>query len=251
MIACCSLVVWMAPSRAQEADYSDLCQELKQSGFKTEYSGLAYGVPFVEIKIPEGFSITRFCRHIPSFSRDFDRCRNRIAFFNALHPSYIKTRTREPFSIESQTLKVPLNLYQMPEIFPAYDKTLVQYNKYLLVDIGKGFLGFYQKGELKRVFPISAGAPGKKTPLINFEIKDKFQNHWSTIYESWMPWALLIERPYYIHGGALPGVDDSAGCVRLFTHHAQELFHMVDIATPGRIVCSPKTDHIYPAPFCR
>ncbi|MBW1918134.1 MAG: L,D-transpeptidase [Deltaproteobacteria bacterium] len=251
LVVCFCLVALGATSRAEEPDYHRLCQELKKSGFKIVYSGLAYGVPFVEIEIPQDFSITRLCRRVPSFNRDFDQCRNRISFFNALHPSYIKTRTREPFSIESSTLRVPLDLYKMPEIFPAYDKSLVQHGKYLLVDIGKGFLAFYVAGELKRVFPISAGAPGQKTPLITFAVQAKFQNHWSTIYETWMPWALLLQRPYYIHGGALPGKNDSAGCIRLFTHHAQELFDLVEVGTPGRIIHTPKLDRTHPVPFCR
>jgi len=238
-------------SGAEKADYSQLCRELKQSGFRTVYEGLAYGVPFVEIKVPQGFSVTRFCRRIPSFNRDFERCRNKIAFFNALHPSYVKTRRREPFSIEADTIKVPLDLYKMPEIFPAYDRSLAGQKKYLLVDIGKGFLAYYEHGELRRVYPISAGAPGRRTPLFEFRILGKFQNHWSTIYDTWMPWALLLRSPYYIHGGALPGKNDSAGCIRLFTHDAKELFQLVEVGTPGRIVRTAKPDRAYPAPFCR
>lgn len=241
----------MFASGAQESDYSDLCRELEKAGFKAVYSGIAYGVPFVEVKIPIGFSVTRFCRRIPSFKSEFSSCRNRIAFFNALNPSYIKTRSREPFSIESDTLKVPLNLYKVPEIFPAYDRSLAEHRKYLLADIGKGFLAFYVQGELKRVYPLSAGAQGKQTPLFSFEVQDKFQSYWSTIYETWMPWALLLRRPYYIHGGALPGKHDSAGCIRLFTHHAKELFHLVDVGTPGRIIHTPRLDRKYPAAFCR
>jgi hypothetical protein len=249
VLLCCAPLV--AASGAEEEDYSRLCRELEKSGFRAVYSGLAYGVPFVEIEIPVGFSVTRFCRRIPSLNREFGRCRNKIAFFNALHPSYVKTRTREPFYIETDTLKVPLNLYKVPEIFPAYDSSMASHEKYLLVDIGKGFLAYYVRGELMRVFPISAGVPGKQTPLFAFEIQEKLQSHWSTIYDTWMPWALLLKRPYYIHGGALPGKNDSAGCVRLFTHNAKELFHLAGVGTPGRIIQTPKLDRNYPAPFCR
>ncbi len=241
----------VAAAGAEEADYSQLCRDLEKSGFQVVALGQAYGVPYVEIKIPVGFSVTSFCRRIPSFSNEFMRCRNKIAFFNALNPSYIKTRTREPFSIEADTLKVPLNLYKVPEIFPAYDSSLAGYEKYLLVDIGKGFLAYYVRGELMRVFPLSAGAPGRRTPLFTFKVEKKLQSHWSTIYDTWMPWALLLKRPYYIHGGALPGKNDSAGCIRMFTHNAKELFHLVDVGTPGRIIQTAKVDQIYPAPFCR
>jgi lipoprotein-anchoring transpeptidase ErfK/SrfK len=66
-----------------------------------------------------------------------------------------------------------------------------------------------------------------------------------------MPWALLIKRPYYIHGGALPGQRDSAGCIRLFPKDAEELYQLVEVGTPGRIIQTSKLEQIYPAPFCR
>jgi len=236
---------------AQEQDYTPLCRELAKSGVEILDSGIAYGVPYVEIKVPLGSSVTSICRRVPSLSDDFPRCRKKIAFFNALNPSYIKTKEHEPFSLEADTLKIPLDLNMVPEIFPAYDDSLAPYDKFILVDIGKGFLGLYDQGELKRVFPVSAGASGKKTPLISFKIADKQEEHWSNIYETWMPWALLIKRPYYIHGGALPGQMDSAGCIRLFPKDAEELYHLVEVGTPGRIIQTSKLEQIYPAPFCR
>jgi hypothetical protein len=241
----------VAAGAAPETDYRDVCRELETSGFKVVYSGIAYGIPFVEIEMPVGFSVTSFCRRIPSLNREFSRCRNAIAFFNALNPSYVKTRTPEPFSIESDTLKVPLDFAKVPEIFPPFDSSLAEHGKFLLVDIGKGFLAFYLQGELKRVYPLSAGAPGRRTPLFSFTVQDKFQSYWSNIYDTWMPWALLLKRPYFIHGGALPGKNDSAGCIRLFTNHAKELFELVEVGTPGRVINTPKVDRNYPAAFCR
>ena len=241
----------LAGAGAQESDYSPLCQELEQAGFKILGSGMAYGVPYAEIAVPVGFSITTICRRVPSFNRDFLRCRNKIAFLNALHHSYVKTRDPQPFSLEADTLKIPLNLDTVPEIFPSHDQSLDSYDKFILADVGKGFLALYGQGELLRVFPISGGAPERETPLISFTILAKYENHWSTIYETWMPWSLLIKRPYYIHGGALPGEADSAGCIRLFLRDAKELYHLVEVGTPGRIVQTSKLEHIYPAFFCR
>jgi hypothetical protein len=236
---------------AQEQGYTPLCRELEKSGVEILDSGIAYGVPYVEIKIPLGSSVTSICRRVPSLSADFPRCRKKIAFFNALNPSYVKTKERQPFSLEADTLKLPLDLNMVPEIFPTYDDSLAPYDKFILVDIGKGFLALYDKGELKRVFPISAGASGKKTPLISFKIAAKQEEHWSNIYETWMPWSLLIKPPYYIHGGALPGQMDSAGCIRLFPKDAEELYQLVEVGTPGRIIQTSKLEQIYPAPFCR
>src|SRR4030042_4088051 len=236
---------------AQEQDYTPLCRELAKSGVEILDSGIAYGVPYVEIKVPLGSSVTSICRRVPSLTDDFPRCRKKIAFFNALNPSYVKTKERQPFSLEADTLKIPLDLNMVPEIFPAYDDSLAAYDKFILVDIGKGFLGLYDQGELKRVFPISAGASGKKTPLISFKITDKQEENWSNIYATWMPWALLIKRPYYIHGGALPGQMDSAGCIRPFPQDAGEWFHLAEGGKPGRIIQTSKLEQIYPAPFCR
>jgi hypothetical protein len=236
---------------AREPNYSPLCRELAKSGFEILGSGMAYGVPFVEIKVPAGASITSICRRVPSFNADFTRCRNKIAFLNALNPSYIKTKEHEPFSLETDTLKIPLNRDIVPEIFPAHDDSLEPYDVFILVDIGKGFLALYGHGDLQRVFPISGGTPGKKTPLMDFKIKAKYENHWSTIYDSWMPWSLLMKLPYYIHGGALPGQSDSAGCIRLFPRDAEALYNLVEVGTPGRIIETSKLEQIYPAFFCR
>lgn len=236
----------------QEQDYSNFCQELKDSGLRVVDSGVAYSVPFVEIAIPQGSSITSICRSLPTLNADFPRCRNRLAFFNALHQSYIKTWTQEPNVITADTLKIPLDFRRVPEIFPATDESLESHEAYLLVDIGKSFLALYSRGELYRVFPISAGAEGKRTPLFDFRVLGKDEDHWSNIYESWMPWALHLKGPYYIHGGVLPGRADSAGCIRLPIGDAEELYNLVEVGTPGRIIDTPKVDQdIYPAPFCR
>ena len=250
-ILCLCLCGLFGAAWAQEVDYTPICQELEKAGFKILGTGMAYGVPYVEIKVPVGASITSICRRVPSFNADFSRCRNNIAFLNALHPSFIKTRESEPFSLETDTLKIPLNRDMVPEIFPAQDDSLESYDQFILIDIGKGFLALYARGELQRVFPISGGTPGKKTPLISFKIKAKYENHWSNIYDTWMPWSLLMQQPYYIHGGALPGQSDSAGCIRLFPHNAEELYNLVEVGTPGRIIQTSKLEQIYPAFFCR
>ncbi len=251
VILCLCLCGLLGPARAQEPDYTPICRELEQAGFQVVGTGMAYGVPYVEIKVPVGASVTSICRSVPSFNADFFRCRNKIAFLNALNPSYVKTRDRQPFSLEADTLKIPLNRDMVPEIFPAHDDSLESYEQFILVDIGKGFLALYARGELQRVFPISGGAPGRKTPLIDFKVRAKYENHWSNIYDTWMPWSLLIQQPYYIHGGALPGQRDSAGCIRLFPRDAEELYNLVEVGTPGRVIETSKLEQIYPTFFCR
>jgi hypothetical protein len=251
----CLAVFWCLPgllgaALAAGPDYRPLCGELQKSGFMILSSGTAYGVPFVEIKVPMGASVSSICRHVPSFNADFNRCRDNIAFLNGLNPLYVRTIEPQPFSLATDTLKIPLNRDIVPEIFPPHDDSLEAYPAFILVDVGKGFLALYSWGELQRVFPISGGAAGRQTPLISFTIKAKDENHWSNIYDTYMPWSLLVKRPYYIHGGALPGRSDSAGCIRLFPQDAEELYHLVDVGTPGRIVHTSALAQISPAFFC-
>jgi hypothetical protein len=244
----CLVAVW-APAYAQEEDHSYLCSELEAAGYKIVISGEIYGVPFVEIEIPLGFSITSMCERIPGFSREFNFARHQIAFFNGLDPNYIKTATLQPNSIETNTLKIPLDLNKVPEIFPAYDQSLADYPRYILVDVGKSYLALYERGELERVFPISSGEPGTGTPLINFKVEAKEKNHFSKIYDdAWMPWALQIEGPYFIHGGVLPGRRDSHGCIRLPIQDAKQLFKLVEVGTPGRIIDTHEVPEETPVP---
>ena len=235
------------PGQAQDFQSSPIYRELVQAGFEIVETGVRYGVPYVEIVIPEGMSISYLCREIPTLKRDFLIARKKIAFFNSLNPFYIKSEDPEPYSIETDTLKIPLDLSREPEIFPKVDESLAHYGQYILVDIGKGYLALYEEGELKRVFPVSAGR-GRRTPLFAFRVQKKIESHYSTKYDAWMPWALMLRRPYYAHGGVLPGTDDSAGCIRLFVEDARELFHLVEVGTPGRIVRSRPEEAGAPAP---
>jgi hypothetical protein len=227
---------------AGDLEESRLYQELEQAGFTIVGAGEKYQVPYVEILVPEGMAVYSLCRRIPSLNDRYFEAREKIAHFNAVNPFYHRARRAQPNTMSLETLKIPLDFARQPEIFPAFNQDLSRYDRYILIDIGKSYLALYGRGELLRVYPISPGARSgsqSRTPLMNFTVQLKKENHWSTIYGSWMPWSLLISRPYYIHGGALPGVPDSAGCVRMFTEDAQELYELVQVGTPGRIVFSP------------
>lgn len=249
-LGCLALLVWclglFSVAGAQEPDYSSLSQELAQAGFNILGSGIAYDIPYVEIEVPVGASVISICRKVPSLNVDFLSYRDKIAFLNGVHPFYVKTIEPQPFSLEADTLKIPLNPDLVPEIFPAFEDSLASHKKFILVDLDKGFLGFYARGVLERVFPISGGTSQKETPLMDFQIKAKAKDHWSTIYDVWMPWSLLMEAPYYIHGGVLPGEHDSAGCIRMFRRDARELYHLVEVGTPGRITQTSRIEQ--PAP---
>jgi hypothetical protein len=252
-LTCLAVLVWvlvlLGNAGSQEFEYSPLCQELAEAGFEVLDTGIAYGVPYVEIKVPVGASVTSLCREIPTLSLDFKRYRDEIAFFNGVHPLYVRTIEPQPFSLRSATLKIPLNLDQAPEIFSAFKDSLSSHDKFILVDIDKGFLALYAHGELQRVFPISGGTADQETPLIDFKIQAKEKSHWSNIYDTWMPWSLLIKSPYYIHGGVLPGENDSAGCIRMFRQDARELYYLVEVGTPGRIIQDSRIEQSSPPDF--
>jgi lipoprotein-anchoring transpeptidase ErfK/SrfK len=218
-----------------------LIPELARAGFTVLRTGQQYQVPYVEIAAPPGVAIYTLCRRVPSLNARFFEARDKIAAFNNLNPFFYKDAQGQPHHFRLDSLKIPLDFAARPVIFPAHDPTLAAHPKYLLIDIGTCHLALYEHGDLARVYPISPGAltGGRSlTPLVRFAIGAKVQNKWSSIYDAWMPYSLQVQGPYFIHGGCLPGEPDSKGCIRMFTEHARELYHLVDVGTPGRIVRS-------------
>ncbi|MDD5657434.1 MAG: L,D-transpeptidase, partial [Elusimicrobia bacterium] len=217
-----------------------LLRELQAAGYAVVGGGTRFDGPYVAIAMPEGFMIATLCRLIPTLYARRELCLDRVASFNATNPHYVKTRTPQPNSILADELMVPLDLARTPRIFADYEESLAGYAQYLLIDIGKGYLALYERGRIARVFPISAGAPGKRTPLMDFRIDFKEKDHFSGRYDgAWMPWSLHLSGPYFIHGGVLPGQSDSHGCVRMLIPDAEALFRLVKVGTPGRIISTP------------
>ena len=242
ILALSLIIICNTNGYSAKQEKTSLFNELTKAGFTIVGVGEQYQVPYVEIVIPNGTAIYSLCRKIPSLNARFFEAREKIAYFNALDPFFIKKEVDEPNSFRRKTLKIPLDLSLEPVIFPEFDDRLAAYGQYLLIDIGKSYLALYTRGALTRVYPISPGGrltgSRTRTPLIHFTVQGKDENHWSNIYDTWMPWSLLIRRPYFIHGGCLPGVPDSKGCIRLFNDHAQELFNLVEVGTPGRVTFS-------------
>ncbi len=210
-----------------------LTEELERAGYQITASGVRYGVPYVGIKMPVGFKIYAFCREIPSLKNQAELCKKQLGFFNTINPFYEKTSTSQPWSIEADILKIPMDLNQAPEIFPSYNSSLSGYPKYLHIDAGKSYLALYESGQMVKIYPISAGAKGHTTPSFTFKIGFKDAKYWSRTYGGEMPWSLQINGGYFIHGGALPGQADSHGCIRMLVEDAKELFYLVDAGTPG------------------
>jgi hypothetical protein len=219
---------------------NQIYKEVVAAGFSILRTGERYEVPYVEIRIPEGMAIYSICRKIPTLNKRFFEARDKIAYFNGANPFFYKDDGLSSNSMMVNTLKIPLDLSAQASVFPAVDENLKKFPKYIIIDLNKEFLALYYEGNLKRAYPISPGilngASISVTPVFEFNVLQKVENYWSVTYDGWMPWALTINPPYYIHGGPLPGAPDSHGCIRLFTHHAKELFALVDVGTPGKII---------------
>jgi lipoprotein-anchoring transpeptidase ErfK/SrfK len=132
-------------------------------------------------------------------------------------------------STDRNRIFVPLDYSIEPKILPEYLSGAANNEKYILIDRRQQYLGLYEWGNLKHVFPISTG---KATPLKSFVIHNMDELHFSSLYEQApMHYALNIGNNYFIHEGIVPGYPASHGCIRIFPLHARYLFY--DWAKPG------------------
>jgi L,D-transpeptidase ErfK/SrfK len=124
----------------------------------------------------------------------------------------------------------------------------------VVVNLTERNIYFYRDGRPIRRFPTAIGMRGFETPTGEFTIVDKAKN------PTWFPpsWA-LAEQPvppgpdnplgdrwmglsiagYGIHATNAPlsvGRYGSHGCMRMYPEHAHELFELVNVGTPVRII---------------
>ncbi len=127
---------------------------------------------------------------------------------------------------------------------PASYAPAASERKYILIDLGRQFLGAYENGRLAASYPISSGRSGHGTPPGNYRVTLKDADHASSVYPEpdggWpMPWALRFRSSeYWIHSGDLVGYPASHGCVRMFDADAKALFGWAEVGTPVRVVRS-------------
>jgi len=112
---------------------------------------------------------------------------------------------------------------------------------FLLVDLSTKNLKFFEKGELKKEYQILAiGKEGSfwETPTGLFQIEKKFKNAYSRMGGVYMPYSLLFQGNFYIHGwpyypnGKPVSSTFSGGCIRLSNEDAKDLFEKVKVGTP-------------------
>lgn len=218
-----------APAPVDERLYSELLR------FATDRKIVEVdGVPCLKIFLPEGKSISYFCRFVKFFDNDFHFYRQRIALINRLEPMAVVGGT-DSLSTDVKFIYVPLNFSIRPKILPEHIGTNSPLPQFILIDIGRQCLGLYEYGKLIHQFPISSGADG--TPVKKFAILSKEKDHFSTKYENaWMPYSLRLFGNYYLHGGILPSYAASHGCVRLIYENMIFVYNWANVGTPGEVI---------------
>jgi lipoprotein-anchoring transpeptidase ErfK/SrfK len=233
-----SVLLWIPPVHAQDVDRdSPLYKELAEQGRMT--SGLitnVYGVPCVEVALKSGETIRSFVNSIPSLRKKALPVQDRIALINKTH--YL-LMVNDPGNMSTDKTKifVPLDYSIEPKILPEYLSGAANNEKYILIDRRQQYLGLYEWGHLKHVYPISSGT-SNSTPTRSFVIHFMNQFHNSSLYEQApMDHALNIGGDYFIHEGIVPGYPASHGCIRLFPLHARHLFYQwAKPGIPGKII---------------
>jgi hypothetical protein len=108
----------------------------------------------------------------------------------------------------------------------------------ILVDIRKLKLVLYHNGRPIRTYPVAIGDLETPSPIGEWKIIHKGGNWGNGFGDRWMglnvPWGI-----YGIHGTNKPwsiGTRTSHGCIRMFNQHILELYGLVKIGTPVRII---------------
>ncbi len=211
-------------------DKNELWQDLVQASYEIAGDKNYHGIPCLQIELPVGQSIIDICRNVPALNRRYFEAREAIAVINGLNMFYSRGYSGKPYETTKSSILIPLDTTIQPKAFPKYEQSLEKYRKTILVDRHKQLLAYYEQGRLIACFPVSTGRAGKATPSMSGFIRWKDLNHVSSIYDVLMPFSLHLSGPYFLHGGVMTGQPDSAGCVRLFTEHAQWLFDRVGSA---------------------
>ncbi len=112
---------------------------------------------------------------------------------------------------------------------------------FLLADLSEKKLIFFEKGEIKKEYPILAqGKEGSfwETPIGFYQVVSKNKKAFSVLGNVYMPYSLQFQGNFFIHGwpyypnGQPVSSNFSGGCIRLSTEDAKEVFEKVKIGTP-------------------
>jgi hypothetical protein len=108
----------------------------------------------------------------------------------------------------------------------------------IVIDARKLRLTLYRNGKMLRTFPVAIGEPETPTPIGEWKIIHKGGNWGNGFGVRWIglnvPWGI-----YGIHGTNKPwtiGSHASHGCIRMFNRNVLELYELVKLGTPVRII---------------
>jgi hypothetical protein len=233
-----ALLLWSPSAPAQGMEQNNpIYNELAEQGrMTTGQITSVYDVPCVEVMLNSGESIMTFVHSIPSLKKKSLPVQDRIALLNRMHYLLVVHGSGN-ISTDKDKIFVPLDYSIEPQILPEFLPGAAKHAKYILVDRRQQYLGLYEWGDLKHVFPISSGTRNS-TPLKKFVIHGMDEFHNSTIFDQApMDLALNIGSAYFIHEGIVPGYPASHGCIRIFPLHARFLFYKwAKPGIPGKII---------------
>lgn len=119
---------------------------------------------------------------------------------------------------------------------------------FIEADLSAMKLRVYKEGVQAFEVPIvSKGRSGSwwETPAGLYKIETKEEVHFSSFGQVYMPWSMLFQGNFFIHGwpyyknGEPVGEGYSGGCIRLSTKDAEKVFALVKKGTPVLIFESP------------
>lgn len=233
-----SLLLWTPSVQAQGMEQDNVIyKELAERGrMTTGQVTIVYGVPSVEVMLERGESIRTFVYSVPSLKKKPLDAQDRIALINGVHYLLVVHGSGN-ISTDKDKIYVPLDYSIEPKILPEFLSAAANHKKYILINRRQQYLGLYEWGNLKYVYPISSGT-SNSTPLKKFVVNFMDEVHFSSKYEQApMDHALNIGNDYFIHEGIVPGYPASHGCIRVFPLHARFLFYQwAKPGIPGKII---------------
>jgi peptidoglycan hydrolase-like protein with peptidoglycan-binding domain len=113
--------------------------------------------------------------------------------------------------------------------------------KEIVVDVSRRQLIVYIDGKEYQRYPVAVGLGKTPTPIGEFRIVQKSMNWGGGFGTRWLglnvPWGI-----YGIHGTNKPwsiGTQASAGCIRMFNRHVEQLYRIIPEGTLVRLVGRP------------
>lgn len=106
----------------------------------------------------------------------------------------------------------------------------------ILISTKNRKLILYKYKKIYKIYPVAIGKPSTPTPKGNFRIINKAFNPGGPFGAAWL--GLSIPK-YGIHGTNNPssiGKAVSNGCIRLYNYNIIELYNIVPIGTPVKII---------------